>query len=114
MTKLEVCISRSPVACLAKESDEFLLNYSSNDPSYFVSLTMPVRAKSYSSNQLFPIFEMHLPEGYLLSVIKKHFSKLAPTDDFGLLALLADRVQGRLSYGSDLKADGFLSREMPF
>jgi hypothetical protein len=33
---------------------------------------------------LHPIFEMHLPEGYLLSIIKK-FSKLIDTDDFGSL-----------------------------
>jgi hypothetical protein len=33
---------------------------------------------------LHPIFEMHLPEGYLLSIIK-NFYKLIDTDDFGSL-----------------------------
>lgn len=44
---------------------------------------MPVRAKSYDLPYLMPIFEMHLPEGYLLSLIKKHFAKITTTDDFG-------------------------------
>lgn len=109
MTELKVFVGEQVSGCLSNVSNvsnvsnEFLLNYSSKaDADQFVSLTMPVRAKSYVSNRLFPIFEMHLPEGYLLSVIKKHFSKLAATDDFGLLALLADKVQGRVSYGTDL------------
>lgn len=109
MTELEVCVGAQSVACLSKESDEFLLNYVCDDSPSFVSLTMPVRAKSYVSNRLFPIFEMHLPEGYLLSVLKKHFSKLMATDDFGLLALLAGKVQGRLSYGANLSDGEFFS-----
>ena len=102
MSELGVCVDTQSVACLSKESDEFLLNYVCDDSPSFVSLTMPVRAKSYVSNRLFPIFEMHLPEGYLMSGIKKHFSKLTATDDFGLLALLAGKVQGRMAYGANL------------
>jgi len=41
---------------------------------------------------------MHLPEGYLLSVIKKHFSKLIKLDDFGLLKLMANNISGRITY----------------
>ncbi|WP_211085237.1 type II toxin-antitoxin system HipA family toxin [Marinomonas profundi] len=109
MSELDVYVGAQSVACLTKESDEFLLNYACDDSLSFVSLTMPVRAKSYVSNRLFPIFEMHLPEGYLLSVLKKHFSKLTATDDFGLLALLAGKVQGRLSYGANLGDGEFFS-----
>ena len=59
---------------------------------------MSVRTKSYSYPQLHPIFEMYLPEGYLLSIIKKLFSKLTETDDFGLLRLLAPCTRGRDHY----------------
>lgn len=82
----------------AHEGEECVFNYSGNQANGFVSLTMPVRAKSYVNQGMFPIFEMHLPEGYLLSVIKKHFSKMTETDDFGLLKLLSPSVKGRLSY----------------
>ncbi len=57
-----------------------------------------LRSKSWDSANLHPIFEMHLPEGYLLSIIKKHFSKFHKTDDFGLLKLLSPSIKGRISY----------------
>lgn len=95
---LTVKVNQLPVGGLSKTDNEFVFTYSSRIEKNFISLTMPVRAKSYVSAHLLPIFEMHLPEGYLLSVIKKHFSKLVDTDDFGLLCLLADNVSGRLSY----------------
>ena len=53
---------------------------------------MPVHQKPYIHNKLHPIFEMHLPEGYLLSIIKKHFSKFAKTDDFGLLNIMVSSI----------------------
>jgi serine/threonine-protein kinase HipA len=62
---------------------------------------MPVRQKPYLHNKLHPIFEMHLPEGYLLSIIKKHFSKLTKTDDFGLLNIMSNSIKGRVSYESN-------------
>jgi len=61
---------------------------------------MPVREKSYVNTQLHPIFEMHLPEGYLLSIIKKHFAKITDTEDFGLLRLLSGSIQGHVEYKS--------------
>ena len=66
---------------------------------------MPVRAKSWNSKDLHTLFEMHLPEGYLLSIIKKHFSKFTKTDDFGLLKLMSPSIKGRVSYEQDLKVE---------
>lgn len=92
------------VGSLDKTDSEFIFTYSSKEnQDNFISLTMPVRAKSYSHNKLHPIFEMHLPEGYLLSVIKKHISKLVDTDDIGLLKFMASSVRGRVSYFSKHK-----------
>jgi len=65
---------------------------------------MPVRGKGYVHPYLHPIFEMHLPEGYLLAVIKKQFAKLTATDDFGLLHLMCPSVKGRVNYESASKA----------
>jgi len=66
---------------------------------------MPVRNKSWNSKQLHPIFEMHLPEGYLLSIIKKHFSKFRKTNDFGLLQLMSPSIKGRISYKTNNQTD---------
>ncbi|MEZ5435357.1 MAG: type II toxin-antitoxin system HipA family toxin [Pseudomonadales bacterium] len=98
---LNVYVHQRPVGELFLEGGKTVFRYhSSVNAEDFVSLTMPVRGRDYVHDHLFPLFEMHLPEGYLLSVIKRHFSKLATTDDFGLLKLLAPSVEGRLSYAS--------------
>lgn len=98
---LNVYVHQRPVGELFLEGGKTVFRYhSSVNTEDFVSLTMPVRGRDYVHDHLFPLFEMHLPEGYLLSVIKRHFSKLATTDDFGLLKLLAPSVEGRLSYAS--------------
>ncbi|MBU4111613.1 HipA N-terminal domain-containing protein, partial [bacterium] len=80
--KLYVEVEKKLVGQLTKENDEFLFSYTIENKNAFISLTMQVRAKSYANKHLHPIFEMHLPEGYLLSIIKKHFSKIVKTDDF--------------------------------
>jgi len=80
------------------EEEEYIFAYETQEDNIFISLTMPVRNKSWNSKELHPIFEMHLPEGYLLSIIKKHFSKFAKTDEFGLLKLMSPSIKGRISY----------------
>ena len=60
---------------------------------------MPIRAESYSSGALLPIFEMNKPEGYLLSKIEKAFAKTGPPNDMSLLALTGGTQIGRLIAG---------------
>lgn len=95
---LEVNVNYKKVGNLLLEDNEYIYSYIGDDKNDYISLTMPVRAKNYVNNQLHPIFEMHLPEGYLLSVIKKHFSKVTKTDDFGLLKLMSPHIKGRVNY----------------
>ena len=71
---------------LVKES-RYVFNYTATERSKEISLTMPIRAESYSSGALLPIFEMNKPEGYLLSKIEEAFAKVGPLDDMSLLAL---------------------------
>lgn len=101
MANLNVKVDLNRVGELIKENEEFILSYTSENKDDFISLIMPIRQKPYIHNKLHPIFEMHLPEGYLLSIIKKHFSKLFKTDDFGLLNIMAPSIKGRVSYESD-------------
>ncbi|KAF3981050.1 MAG: type II toxin-antitoxin system HipA family toxin [Methylococcales symbiont of Hymedesmia sp. n. MRB-2018] len=100
---LSVNVNHTLAGVLVKDgnTNDIVFNYRmASDTDDYVSLTMPVRAKSYAGEfgKLPPIFEMHLPEGYLLAIIKKHFAKITPTDDFGLLKLLSKNIQGRVSY----------------
>ena len=103
---LEVNVNSEKAGSLAFENNEYIYSYTSDDKNDYISLTMPVRAKNYVNRQLHPIFEMHLPEGYLLSVIKKHFSKLTKTDDFGLLKLMSQNIKGRVNYKNRESLDG--------
>ena len=101
MNRLNVNVDSKNAGKLVKENDEFIFLYTNEDIKNFISLIMPVRQKPYIHNKLHPIFEMHLPEGYLLSIIKKHFSKIAKTDDFGLLNIMSSSIKGRISYETD-------------
>ena len=96
--RVSVKVNSKLVGKLFKENSEFIYSYDTQDKNDFISLTMQVRVKDFLSHHLHPVFEMHLPEGYLLSIIKKHFSKIAKTDDFGLLKLMSKNIHGRVSY----------------
>lgn len=102
---LTVKVDSKTSGVLSSEENEYIFSYKTEDKKDFISLTMPVRAKSWNSKNLHPLFEMHLPEGYLLSIIKKHFSKFTKTDDFGLLKLMSPSIKGRVSYEQDLKIE---------
>lgn len=101
MNRLNVNVDSKNAGKFVKENDEFIFLYTNEDIKNFISLIMPVRQKPYIHNKLHPILEMHLPEGYLLSIIKKHFSKIAKTDDFGLLNIMSSSIKGRISYETD-------------
>lgn len=60
---LLVKIDKKQSGILAYEDGEYIFSYDTKDKSDFVSLTMPIRNKSWDSKLLHPIFEMHLPEG---------------------------------------------------
>lgn len=103
---LEVNVNCEKAGNLVFENQEYIYSYSSENKNDYLSLTMPIRTKSYTNKLLHPIFEMHLPEGYLLSVIKKHFSKLTKTDDFGLLKLMSQNIKGRVNYKNKESSEG--------
>ena len=82
---------------LRKES-RFVFNYTATEKTGELSLTMPIRAESYSSGGLLPIFEMNRPEGYLLSKIEEVMAKHGRLDDMRLLAIVGRSQIGRLTY----------------
>lgn len=112
--KLNVFTNKHLSGNLYVEDDTYVFNYK-EDAKDLVSLTMPIRANSWTSKKLHPIFQMNLPEGALKEVIKNHFAKIKKMDDIGFLELIGPYVLGRVKYkeileeGQELKLDEILS-----
>jgi serine/threonine-protein kinase HipA len=63
----------------------------------FVSLTMPVRTESYVwDDQLPPVLQMNLPEGYLLQVLQEQFGPHIGANPVALLSVIGRNMVGRL------------------
>jgi serine/threonine-protein kinase HipA len=63
----------------------------------FVSLTMPVRTESYVwDDQLPPVLQMNLPEGYLLQVLQEQFGPHIGASPVALLSVIGRNMVGRL------------------
>jgi serine/threonine-protein kinase HipA len=70
--------------------------YVKNHPKESISLTMPVRSKSYTEKRLFPFFEGLIPEGWLLDIASKNW-KINPNDRMGLLLACCQNCIGAVS-----------------
>lgn len=63
----------------------------------FVSLTMPVRTESYVwDDQLPPVLQMNLPEGYLLQVLQEQFGPHVGASPMALLSVIGRNMVGRV------------------
>lgn len=65
-------------------------------PENFVSLLMPVRPETWSWPALHPFFQVNLPEGFLLSVLKEHLGPLLGARSLDLLAVVGQNMIGRV------------------
>ncbi len=66
-------------------------------PNDFVSLTMPVRLESYVwDDQLPPVLQMNLPEGYLLQVLQEQLGPHIGASPAALLSVIGRNMVGRL------------------
>jgi serine/threonine-protein kinase HipA len=66
-------------------------------PENLVSLTMPVRTESYPWDEpLHPIFQMNLPEGYLLQVLQEEFGPHIGGSPVNLLSVIGRNMVGRI------------------
>ncbi len=73
---------------LSFEDGRYLFTYALDAPqSADISLLMPHRADQYASPTLHPIFQMNLPEGYVLEQLRNRLAKATPLDPMLLLAL---------------------------
>src|ERR1700675_2682110 len=97
--KLSVYLLAREVAVLESAGDfksvlAYLPNRAADD---FVSLTMPVRTESWVwDDQLPPVFQMNLPEGYLLQVLQEQFGPHIGASPIALLSVIGRNMVGRL------------------
>ena len=62
-----------------------------------VSLTMPVRTEPYTwDDQLHPVFQMNIPEGYLLQVLQEQLGPYIGASPVALLSVVGRNMVGRL------------------
>jgi serine/threonine-protein kinase HipA len=97
--KLSVNVLGREVAVVESVGDfKSVLSYIPDTaPDDFVSLTMPVRTESYVwDDQLPPVLQMNLPEGYLLQVLQEQFGPHIGADPIALLSVIGRNMVGRL------------------
>lgn len=109
--KLAVSVLGREVALLEAAGDfKSVLSYHAHAAADdFVSLTMPVRTESYVwDDQLPPVLQMNLPEGYLLQVLQEQFGPHIGASPMALLSVIGRNMVGRLQVaapGADLTAE---------
>ena len=94
-----VYVQGRAVATLAQSGDfKSVLTYHPQvAPDDLVSLTMPVRTESYVwDDQLPPVLQMNLPEGYLLQVLQERFGPHLGASPIALLSVVGRNMVGRL------------------
>ncbi|MBP1125798.1 MULTISPECIES: type II toxin-antitoxin system HipA family toxin [Pseudomonas] len=69
-------------------TEDYVFRYADNAHAQSaISLSMPVRADEYRRRGLHPIFQMNLPEGYVLEQLRNRLAKTVKVDPMLLLAL---------------------------
>lgn len=97
--KLAVYVVGREVAVFEQIGDfrSVLTYHAGNAADDLVSLTMPVRTESYVwDDQLHPVFQMNLPEGYLLQVLQEQFGPHIGASPTALLSVVGRNMVGRL------------------
>jgi len=96
---MDIFAHKSSAGHLTYDEDtrEFIFNYTHDNP---ISLTMPYTSKSYTSHyHLHPIFDMHMPEGYLFEMLKNLLTKEhGKLDDYTLFSYLSKNIEGYITY----------------
>ena len=101
-TQLRVSTPQGAAGELTQERNQFLFAYGSANASAAVSLSMPIRKAQYAHATLHPIFQMNLPEGFLLEELQNRLAKIVNLDPMMLLALSGGQAPiGRVAVQSD-------------
>lgn len=85
--RLRVTTPEGPGGNLAHEAGQYVFSYDAGRAAARIALSMPVRALPYVERELHPIFQMNLPEGFLLEALRLRLAKLGTLDPMLLLSL---------------------------
>lgn len=97
---------------LAREDGSYLFGYHRESAAQAaVSLAMPVRAKQYESQELHPVFQMNMPEGFMLEELRNRLAKTLQLDEMALLAISGSQAPiGRIQVDPSAITRGLLQR----
>ncbi|MDR9860922.1 MULTISPECIES: type II toxin-antitoxin system HipA family toxin [Pseudomonas] len=103
MTSLKVSTPEGNSGRLFSDAENFTFRYHEDaSPKIAISLSMPVRHDEYRRRELHPVFQMNLPEGYVLEQLRNRLAKTVNVDPMLLLALSGSSSPiGRLQVRSE-------------
>jgi serine/threonine-protein kinase HipA len=85
---LQVATPEGDSGKILTRAGDYLFRYREDaEAKAAISLLMPVRLDEYRHRELHPIFQMNLPEGYVLEQLRNRLAKVANVDPMLLLAL---------------------------
>jgi serine/threonine-protein kinase HipA len=88
ITALQVRTPQGESGALRTGKSDYIFRYADQAPAAAaLSLTMPVRVDEYRHPALHPVFQMNLPEGYVLEQLRNRLAKTSKLDPMLLLAL---------------------------
>ncbi|MDP1654520.1 MAG: type II toxin-antitoxin system HipA family toxin [Hylemonella sp.] len=98
---------------LSLEEGNYLFGYSGQaESAAAVSLLMPVRSKQYESRELHPVFQMNLPEGFMLEELRNRLAKTLQLDPMVLLAISGSQAPvGRIRVDPSEVLRGVIQRQ---
>ncbi|MES2321874.1 MAG: type II toxin-antitoxin system HipA family toxin [Pseudomonadota bacterium] len=111
--KLNVFVHGRHVAILeSADGFEHQLTYlPGTSPDDFVSLTMPVQTPSWTWPTLHPFFQVSLPEGFLLSVLKEQLGPHLGASPLDLLSVVGHNLIGRVQVSAGTQANAVAAIE---
>lgn len=88
MISLKVSTPEGHSGRILTSGDYYIFRYQEDAlPNTAISLSMPVRADEFRRRDLHPVFQMNLPEGYMLEQLRNRLAKTVNVDPMLLLAL---------------------------
>ncbi|MFL1516808.1 MULTISPECIES: type II toxin-antitoxin system HipA family toxin [Pseudomonas] len=103
MVTLKVSTPDGSSGSVFTSAEDFIFRYHEDAlPPMAISLSMPVRPDEFRRRDLHPIFQMNLPEGYVLEQLRNRLAKTVNIDPMMLLALSGSSSPiGRVQVRSD-------------
>lgn len=111
-TLLQVSTPEGESGRVMRSEDDYIFRYRDDAAAHSaISLLMPPRMNEYRHRELHPIFQMNLPEGYVLEQLRNRLAKVTNVDPMLLLALSGSSSPiGRVAVNS-AEVDALLQRQ---